>query len=144
MVSSKYSQTGTEQVQRDLRDNHRRSVSRNCIQSISRATAEVAVEKRQWHYTSGVSASEVSSIGVSLDGTCMLILEDGWRQAMAGSISLYDSQGERLHTDYTAHSPEYGKKTFYSEFTGGNRAYELSKCSSSRDSGRGGGQLDIS
>ncbi|MDR1122332.1 MAG: hypothetical protein LBM08_15660 [Dysgonamonadaceae bacterium] len=56
------------QVQRDLRDNHRRSVSRNYIQSISRATAEVAVEKRQWRYTSGVSASEVSSIG----GTCMI------------------------------------------------------------------------
>lgn len=26
--------------------------------------------------------------------------EDGWREAMCGSLTFYDSQGERLHTIY--------------------------------------------
>ena len=47
----------------------------------------------------------------------MLVGKDGWRQAMVGSISLYDEKGERLHSTYIAQSPEYGKKTFYDDFT---------------------------
>jgi hypothetical protein len=46
----------------------------------------------------------------------MLLRNDGWRQAMVGSISLYDKDGERLHTSYLAQSPEYGKERFLREF----------------------------
>jgi hypothetical protein len=116
MVSQKYSQSGSSQVQRDLKENHGRNISRTYIQHISGAVGKVASTK-QWKYTTGVEPSEVSSIGVSLDGTCMLLREDGWRQAMVGSISLYDKEGERLHTTYLAQSPEYGKETFYNVFT---------------------------
>ena len=116
MVSQKYSQTGSSHVQRDLRENHGRSISRTYIQDISRAVGEVASTK-PWKYTTGVVSSEVSSISISLDGTCMLLREDGWRQAMVGSISLHDQEGERLHTTYLAQAPEYGKETFYRDFT---------------------------
>ena len=40
----------------------------------------------------------------------------GWRQAMVGSISLYDKEGERIHTSYIAQAPEYGKEKFYRDF----------------------------
>jgi len=116
MVSHKYSQAGSMQVQRDLKENHGRSISRTYIQDISRAVGNVASTK-SWKYTTGVEASDVSSISISLDGTCMLLREDGWRQAMVGSISLYDEKGERIHTTYLAQSPEYGKETFYRDFT---------------------------
>ena len=116
MVSHKYSQTGSMQVQRDLKENHGRIISRTYIRDISGAVGKVASTK-QWKYTAGVDPSEVSSIGISLDGTCMLLREDGWRQAMVGSISLYDKKGERMHTTYIAGSPEYGKETFYGDFT---------------------------
>jgi len=116
MVSNKYSQIGSLHVQRDLRENHGRTISRTYIQDISRAVGEVASAK-SWKYTTGVASSEVSSIGISLDGACMLLQEDGWRQAMVGSISLYDKDGERMHTTYLAHAPEYGKETFLCEFT---------------------------
>jgi hypothetical protein len=46
----------------------------------------------------------------------MLMRNDGWRQAMVGSISYYDENGERLHTSYVAHAPEYGKGRFYENF----------------------------
>jgi hypothetical protein len=116
MVSQKYSQTGSSQVQRDLKENHGRNISRTYIQHISGAVGKVASTK-QWKYTTGVEPSEVSIIGISLDGTCMLLREDGWRQAMVGSISLYDKDGERMHTTYLAQAPEYGKETFYSDFS---------------------------
>ena len=42
----------------------------------------------------------------------MLMRDDGYRQAMSGSIAFYSEEGERLHTDYVATSPEYGKGKF--------------------------------
>ena len=86
-VSHKYSQIGSLHVQRDLKENHGRSISRTYIQDISEAVEKVASSK-PWQYSTGVESSEVSSIGISLDGACMLIRNDGWRQAMVGSISL--------------------------------------------------------
>ena len=114
-VSHKYSQVGSRQVQRDLEENHGRSISHTYIQNISNAVEKVASSK-PWKYNTGIAPSEVSSIGISLDGACMLLRQDGWRVAMVGSISLYDGEGERLHTTYTAQSPEYGKETFLGDF----------------------------
>lgn len=85
----------------------------NSIQDISRSVGELAESTvSQWKDTPSVEASEVSSIGISLDGTCMLLREDGWRQAMVSSISLDNAERERLHTVYTAQASKYGKETF--------------------------------
>jgi hypothetical protein len=117
MVSSKYSQFGSVKVQRDLKENHARNISHTYIQDISDAVGFVASDpNKAWEYTTDVEPCEVSSVGVSLDGTCMLLRKDGWRQAMVGSISLYDEEGERLHTTYLAQSPEYGKEEFLRNF----------------------------
>jgi len=42
----------------------------------------------------------------------MLMCEQGWREAMVGTISLYDTEGERQHTIYLGATPEYGKQKF--------------------------------
>jgi hypothetical protein len=55
----------------------------------------------------------VATVGIGVDGTCMLICEQKWREAMTGSISLYDKHGERLLTIYVGAAPEYGKETFF-------------------------------
>jgi hypothetical protein len=115
MVSSKYSSNGSREVQRDLSENHARNISHTYIQNISDAVGKVASSK-PWKYTPNVDSSDVSSVGISLDGTCMLLRNDGWRQAMVGTISLYDDDGERLYTSYIAQSPEYGKESFLREF----------------------------
>ena len=57
--------------------------------------------------------ADVMTIGIGVDGTCLLMCEDGWREAMVGTISLYDQAGERLHTTYIGATPEYGKQTFF-------------------------------
>ena len=43
--------------------------------------------------------------------------KEGWREAMAGTISFYDAQGERQHTIYLGATPEYGKADFLRRFT---------------------------
>ncbi len=67
----------------------------------------------RWEYEIPELSEEVASVAVGLDGTCMLLCEDGWREAMTGTISLYDKGGERLHTVYVGATHEYGKQKFY-------------------------------
>jgi hypothetical protein len=116
-VSSKYSGVSAGAVQRDLRENHDRRVSVTYIQQISEAVSDLAASRETWQYLPVVNKEKVSTIGISLDGTCMLLREEGWRQAMVGSISFYDTDGERLNSIYVAQAPEYGKESFYDMFT---------------------------
>jgi len=58
------------------------------------------------------SPAEVATVAIGLDGTSLLFCDDGYRQAMVGTISFYDAAGERLHTHYVAAAPEYGRKIF--------------------------------
>ena len=66
-----------------------------------------------WKYAEPELPASVATVGLGIDGTCMLFCEDGFRQAMVGTISLYDDTGERLHTVYLGAPPEYGKEQFY-------------------------------
>ena len=47
-----------------------------------------------------------------MDGTCSFVGNNGWRETMIGTLSLYDKEGNRLHTTYIAQAPEYGKNQF--------------------------------
>lgn len=55
-------------------------------------------------------------MSISLDGAYVLTINDGYRESMVGTISLYNKDGKRLHTTYIAASPEYGKETFFTRF----------------------------
>jgi hypothetical protein len=113
-VSHKYAEMAGARTVGDLAHNHSREVSLCFVQDLARAVGSVALAKEDdWHYSIPPLEKPVATIGVGLDGTCMLLTTDGQRQAMVGTISLYDSDGERLHTIYTAATPEYGKATFY-------------------------------
>jgi hypothetical protein len=113
MVSSKYAAFGSARVQHDLRDNHGRPVSRCLVQDVADAVAAVALAKQEdWSYQLPKLEAPPASVALSLDGTCTLMCEDGWREAMVGTISFYDKAGQRQHTIYMAATPEYGKATF--------------------------------
>jgi hypothetical protein len=116
MVSSKYAESGATHVQKDLEANHGRHLSKQYIQSLSQSIGSLIAEKKNWNYDINVSDEYVKTISFSLDGACMLLCNDGYRQAMVGSISLYYFGGERLYTRYTALPPEYGKEQFYEAF----------------------------
>ena len=99
--------------QRDLSENHARAVAVSYIQRVSEAVASIIEAKEEsWNYVPPKLDVEISSVAIGLDGTCMLMCETGWREAMVGTISLYDLQGERQHTIYIGATPEYGKALF--------------------------------
>ena len=113
-VSSKYADRAGGRVVDDLAQNHGRRVTLSLVQDLSAAVAGVAQAKEEsWHYATPKLDKPVASIGLGLDGTCAFMAEEGNRQVMVGTISLYDRDGERLHTVYLAATPEYGKATFY-------------------------------
>jgi hypothetical protein len=112
-VSSKLAYGSAREVQRDLGENHRRPVAVSYIQRVSEAVASIIEAKEEsWNYVPPQLEVEIASIAIGLDGTCMLLCESGWREAMVGTISLYDALGERQHTIYIGATPEYGKAKF--------------------------------
>ena len=85
MVSSKYAEFGSARVQHDLRDNHGRTVSRCLVQDIADAVAAVALVKEEdWSYHLPKMETKPTTVALSLDGTCALMCEDGWRRRWSG------------------------------------------------------------
>ncbi len=112
-LSHKYNQSNVQAVCRDLEQNNNRKVSRSFVQNIVDWVGSIACAKEQnWEYSLPKINDHVASVVVSMDGANILIRDDGWREAMVGVISLYNSQGKRLNTIYIGQSPQYGKKTF--------------------------------
>ncbi len=117
IISSKYSNDAAPGVQRDLFDNHGRTVALSFIKNTVDAVGSIAEAKEEtWHYELPDMPKAVKSISIGLDGTCLNMIEDGWREAMCGTIALFDRAGERMHTIYISASPEYGKETFFQKF----------------------------
>ena len=98
----------------DLAQNHGRHVTLCLVQDLAAAVGGVAQAKEEtWHYATPKLDKPVAALGIGLDGTCLFLTGEGNRQAMVGTLSLYDAAGERLHTVYGAAAPEYGKATFH-------------------------------
>ena len=113
-LAHKYGEGSASRVVEDFRLNHNRAVAKAYVQTVADAVAAVAmVKEEQWSYQVPQLPEDVTTIGIGIDGTCLLMCDHGWREAMVGTISLYDKAGERLHTTYIGATPEYGKKTFF-------------------------------
>lgn len=115
MVSSKYAETDSSAVRRDLGDNHGREVSRCYVQDISAAVSAICVEKQDtWSFGVPDLPDGVHIVGLGIDGTCLRYDEAGerYRQAMVGTLALYNIDGLRMHTIYVGVEPEYGKGRF--------------------------------
>jgi hypothetical protein len=113
VISHKYAEFSSPRVQIDLEENHGRSVSRCLIQDVADAVAAAAMAKQEdWSYALPKFEVPPVTVAISLDGTCMLMGEDGWRETMVGTLSFYDKEGERQHTIYLGATPEYGKAKF--------------------------------
>ena len=112
-LSHKYAEFSSSRVQVDLQENHGRVVSRCLIQDVADAVAAAALAKEEgWSYTLPKFDEPPATVAISLDGACTLMCEDGWREAMVGTLAFYDRDGERQHTVYLAATPEYGKAKF--------------------------------
>ncbi len=113
MVSSKYAEFGSARVINDLAENHGRSIARCFVQDVADAVAAVALARQEeWDYTLPKFRGKSTSVTIGIDGTCTLMCEDGWLEAVVGTIGFYDAEGDRQHTIYLAATPEFGKAKF--------------------------------
>lgn len=117
IVAGKYARIGADAICEDLLECNGRKISRNYAKKLSDHVGTIAqCYESEWEYDLPKFDQPVASVSIGLDGTCMLMHKDGWREAMCGSISFYDKNGERLHTIYSSATPEYGKDKFKENF----------------------------
>jgi hypothetical protein len=113
IVSSKYVNQGAAGVKADLELSNGRTVSRCYIQWLAETVGEYAkAVEETMDYKIPSQKDKVAIIGFSLDGTCLYMKGDGYREAMAGTISLYNAAGDRLHTIYLGAAPNTGRNHF--------------------------------
>lgn len=124
-ISHKFAENASTQTQKDLSENHNRDVARSYLQNVAEAVGTIAIAKEEdWKYEPKEIDKPIKTVSVGLDGTCMLLCEEGYRETMVGTIALYDKKGERQHTTYIAAPPEYGKEVFLNKL---DKLVELTK-----------------
>jgi hypothetical protein len=112
-IAHKYAEMSGGKVIEDLGENHGRELPLAFVQILAEAVGSIALAKEEaWHYQTPKQSVPIPIISIGLDGTCMWLCQEGFRQAMVGTISLYDASGERQHTTYIAAAPELGKAVF--------------------------------
>jgi hypothetical protein len=113
MLSNKYSKMCAPEVLEDMQSNHGRGSSLRYIQDVSQAVSSIAQLKEEaWSYKVPELDEEIKTVNISLDGAYVAMKKEGYREAMVGSISLYDKEGNRVHSIYLGEVPEYGKAKF--------------------------------
>jgi len=116
-VTNKYARMNAKEVCADLRENHQRQVSRGTLQLLADSVGGIAQMKEEsWSYATPALDCAITTVVCSLDGAYLQTVNDGWREAMVGTLSLYDLAGERQHTVYIGAAPEYGKAAFYQRY----------------------------
>jgi len=117
MIAFKYADSSSGRVVADLKVSNEREVVKSYIQNVADAVASVAQLKEEtWTHDLPELERPVKTISIGMDGTCMPIVDDGYREAMVGTIGFFDRDGERMHTIYLGAIPEYGKEDFLNRF----------------------------
>jgi len=88
-------------------------IAKSTVQNITDWVGSLACAKEEeWDYELPAIDEPINTLVFSLDGAYLLMAQEGYREAMVGNISLYNSEGERQHTIYFGAAPEYGKASF--------------------------------
>jgi hypothetical protein len=113
-LSHKYAQLNVRAVQQDLELNHGRRVATSDIQNVAEWAGTLATAKEEvWEYALPALEVPIATVAVSLDGAMIPMADsDDWREAMVGTLSFYDHEGERQHSVDLAAAPEHGKQQF--------------------------------
>jgi hypothetical protein len=113
MLSSKYTRMNARETVTDLSENHDCKIALAYLQTITEVVGSIAQSKEEvWEYHVPKLDEPITTVAIGLDGAHVCVVKEGYREAMVGTISLYDIAGERQHTIYIGASPEYGKAKF--------------------------------
>jgi hypothetical protein len=97
---------------------HGLRLSPSFIRDTAQKVGRIAVEKATaWQLQAPAAPTPVEVIATGLDGTTIGLRGEDYKEAMCGTIALYDRRGERLSTQYLGAMPETGKADFTRRFT---------------------------
>jgi hypothetical protein len=118
VVSFKLASAPAGEVAQDLAKSHGFSLSETYLHHLAQQVGQLAVEKHEaWHLAAAAAPAPVALIATGVDGTTMPVVNEAYKEAMCGTIALYNKAGERLHTEYLGTMPEAGQATFAHRFT---------------------------
>jgi hypothetical protein len=118
VVSFKLASAPAGEVAQDLAKSHGLSLSETYLHQLAQQVGQLAVEKHgAWHLQAAAAPAPVALLATGVDGTTLPLVGEAYKEAMCGTIALYDKAGERLHTEYLGTMPEAGKATFAQRFT---------------------------
>jgi len=116
-LSFKVSALTPGEVAKDL-TKHGLQLSPSFIRDIAQQVGRQAVEKATtWRLEAPPPQAPVEVVATGFDGTTAPIRGEDYKEAMCGTIALYDKRGERLSTEYLGAMPEAGKADFTNRFT---------------------------
>jgi len=108
--------TGGE-AERDLAKSHGLKLSDSYLREIAQQVGQIAVSKRiAWQIPTSEVNEPVETIATGVDGTTMPLVGEAYKEAMCGTIALYDETGERMTTEYHGAMPQEGKTGFAKDF----------------------------
>jgi hypothetical protein len=94
------------------------ALSPSFIQRTAQRVGQLAVRKRaRWDVRSPEPERSVHTIATGLDGTTVPLREEGYKEALCGTIALYERQGQRVATEDLGTMLESGKAQFAERFT---------------------------
>jgi hypothetical protein len=118
VISFKLASQTAGEVEQDLAKSHGLALSDTYLRQLAQQVGQLALDKRaSWHLQSPAPTAPVALIATGLDGTTMPLVGEDYKEAMCGTLALYDAEGARLHTEYLGTMPEAGKATFRESFT---------------------------
>lgn len=106
------------EAERDLAKSNGLHLSDSYLREIAQGVGQIAVENRiKWQAPEPEVSAPVEVVAIGTDGTTMPLVGEAYKEAMCGTIALYDREGERLTTEYHAAMPQVGKKDFANNFS---------------------------
>jgi hypothetical protein len=118
VVSFKLASAPAGEVAQDLAKTHGVVLSTTYLRHLAHQVGQLAVDKQAaWHLQAATAPVSVALIATGVDGTTLPVVSEAYKEAMCGTIALYDKAGQRLHTEYLGTMPEAGKATFAQRFT---------------------------
>lgn len=117
VISFKLASAPAAEVEQDLAKSHGIKLSASYLREVAGQVGQIAVEHRQdWQLPIPAPTAPVKTIASGVDGAMMPLVSEAYKEAMCGTIALYEETGERLSTEYQGEMPQAGKADFASNF----------------------------
>ena len=117
VIGFKLASATAGEVEQDLAKSHGLKLSDSYLREVAGQVGQIAVEhRRDWQLPIPELAAPVKTIASGVDGAMMPLVSEAYKEAMCGTIALYEQSGERLSTEYQGEMPQSGKTDFANHF----------------------------